>query len=132
MNFPNQFYRYIYTAIAFISFLFLALGSTDESSSNSSNSGSNSISRDDCDKPSVAYYIEQIVKERLKSPSTAKFPGYATKRDQLNCIGNDNYTITSWVDAQNSFGGVVRKNYYCKFSYNNNATTVLEFTWIDQ
>ncbi|MBN1463903.1 MAG: hypothetical protein JW922_09565 [Paludibacteraceae bacterium] len=140
MGLLKKYQKGILTALAFAVFGFLALGSTggtsssSNSSSSSSNSGSsnrNSSSNRDCDKPGAAVYVELLVKQRLAAPSTAKFPGYATKRAQFNCLGNNTYEITSWVDAQNTYGAMLRKNYYCKFNYDGSTATIIEFKWLE-
>jgi hypothetical protein len=57
----------------------------------------------------MAYIIMQrYVKERLKSPSTAKFPSvdfkYQNREDNV-------YYIDGYVDSQNSFGATIRTNF---------------------
>lgn len=49
---------------------------------------------------------EQQVKEYLKAPSTAKF---CPMRDtEFRSLGGNIYTMSGWVDAQNSFGASLR------------------------
>lgn len=52
---------------------------------------------------------EDIVRQNLKSPSSAKFCTYpeATIKDK----GNNEYMITGWVNADNSFGVNIRTNF---------------------
>ena len=59
---------------------------------------------------SMAYIMMQdFVKKRLKSPGTADFPfGYS---DYTKSIGKFQYKITAYVDAQNSFGALVRTRF---------------------
>jgi len=64
---------------------------------------------------SMAYIIHQdIVKNLLKSPSTADFPwnDYRCSRstDKL-------YRITSYVDSQNGFGAMIRTDYQISLEY---------------
>lgn len=54
-------------------------------------------------------YSQQYVKEKLKSPSTAQFAGIGESHIQK--IDQETYKITSFVDAQNSFGATLRTNY---------------------
>ena len=49
-------------------------------------------------------YSTEFVKQRLKSPSTAKFPGTFEKRDYITKVSDDKYIIDAWVDSQNGFG----------------------------
>lgn len=53
---------------------------------------------------------EHFVSQDLKSPSTARFPLYDD--DQVSNIGNV-YTVTSYVDSENSFGAKLRTDYQC-------------------
>lgn len=55
------------------------------------------------------------VEDRLVSPSTADFPSalLADVRD----VGNNVFEIRSHVDSQNSFGAMIRTNYFCKIQY---------------
>jgi len=58
------------------------------------------------DNSSMAYIMMQrYVRQRLKAPSSAKFPGvFDGSSDHTVPIGNDTYSVTSWVDAKNAFG----------------------------
>lgn len=56
---------------------------------------------------------EQVIKNRLKSPSTAKFSDPKAVYDEDNKI----YKIQGTVDAQNSFGATIRSVFYAE--YNN-------------
>lgn len=62
----------------------------------------------------ASYYIisKEIVKNGLKSPSTAKFPSSS------NCSMKKNgklLTVSGYVDAQNSFGAKIRSNWTVQF-----------------
>lgn len=70
---------------------------------------------------------KDAVKANLKAPSTAKFPGTILEADKWNfgatfkgakegCVL---YQVQSYVDAQNSFGAMLR----------NNFTVVIEMNW---
>lgn len=50
------------------------------------------------------------VKDRLKAPSTAEFPFLA---DRITKVSDGHYLVESHVDAQNSFGAKLRRDYYC-------------------
>lgn len=52
---------------------------------------------------------EQMVKERLKSPSTAEFPGRVWLKNDWSVYKMDGHIyIESYVDAQNAFGATMR------------------------
>ena len=71
--------------------------------------GSTSSSRD-----LLAFnYSEDYVKQRLKSPSTAKFPKSSEKRNYITKVSDDEYIIEAWVDSQNGFGAMIRSSYSC-------------------
>ena len=65
------------------------------------------------DNSFLAYSVmEDFVKKRLKAPSTAKFPGmFDGKADHITQLPNQTYKITSYVDAQNSFGALIRTRF---------------------
>jgi len=48
--------------------------------------------------------MKDSVERRLKSPKSAEFPGIFESAGHVKYLGNQNYRIVSWVDAQNSFG----------------------------
>jgi DNA-directed RNA polymerase subunit RPC12/RpoP len=62
-------------------------------------------------------YAEKYVKQKLKSPSTAKFPSVSEKDKHTTSFsttpGVGKYKIESWVDSQNSFGATVRTKFSC-------------------
>lgn len=55
---------------------------------------------------------EQVVKNRLKSPSTAKFLNQAAVYDEENKI----YKVQGDVDSQNSFGATIRSRFYAEYN----------------
>ena len=71
---------------------------------------------------SAYFYSEEFVKRGLKSPSTAKFPDYVMGVPDMSVIQvlnhhDDTYTVIADVDAQNSFGAMIRSQYVCKLHY---------------
>jgi len=64
---------------------------------------------------SMAYVMAQgFVKKRLKAPSSAKWPGMFDAIDHAKHVYGQVYVVRSWVDAQNSFGAMLRMNYECR------------------
>jgi len=64
------------------------------------------------DNSGLAYYMsEGFVKEKIKSPSTAKFPSGSDKEVSVIKKDNNQYMIRSYVDSQNSFGATLRTNF---------------------
>jgi len=96
--------RYLLTALALIVFLLFAYGSKEEE-----------INPAELD--SEAFVISQhFVKQRLRSPSTADFPFLDYTSVHLD---SGRYKVTSYVDAQNAFGGEVRTYYKAILKYNS-------------
>lgn len=56
---------------------------------------------------------QDVVKKNLKSPSSAKFclMSEATIHYNGEDGGGSRYTVSGYVDAQNSFGAMIRKNF---------------------
>lgn len=72
----------------------------------------------------VAVIGEAYAKQKLLSPSTAKFP--MVKEMEFIKQSDGSYFVKSWVDSQNGFGSMVRKpfsftviNIYGKFEVTN-------------
>ena len=56
--------------------------------------------------------MERFVKQRLKAPSTADFPGVWDGRgDHVTYLGDQKYRVRSYVDSENSFGAMLRMNF---------------------
>ena len=58
------------------------------------------------------FACQEAVKAQLKNPEGAEFPDIT--KHSFDNLGNMTYTVKSYVDATNSFGGVVRTYYSCK------------------
>lgn len=55
----------------------------------------------------------KFIERDLKAPSTAKFAdyGYGDDPAEVSYIGGETYRVKIWVDAQNSFGAMLRNKY---------------------
>ena len=59
-----------------------------------------------------AYVASQsIVKTKLRSPSSAKFPAFGDRDVNVLFEWKCNFKVAGFVDAQNAFGGTVRTRY---------------------
>jgi len=98
--------RHIFSAAAFLIFVFLAVGSVDDNGSKPRDPNAWKTK----DNKIMAYIMmERFVKRRLKAPSTAKFPSvFDGQLDHVTSLGGQKYRIVSYVDAQNSFGAKIR------------------------
>ena len=73
----------------------------------------------------LAYnYATDFVKQSLKSPSTAVFPGADEKVEGVRHMGDYRYRIISWVESQNGFGGMVKSNFDCIIKIDKTNSTV--------
>jgi hypothetical protein len=62
------------------------------------------------------------VRSELKAPSTASFPCYDNSFVTDNNDGT--YTVSSYVDADNSFGAKIRSNWNCTVDSSGNVTNI--------
>jgi hypothetical protein len=68
---------------------------------------------------------EDFVRDSLKAPASAKFAEGHTD-NYVTANGGGKYTVKAYVDAQNSFGAMLRMNFTCvvKGTGNQNYTLV--------
>jgi len=66
-------------------------------------------------KQNAFLMAQQLVTEKLKAPTTAKFPAYEDRF--VTDKGEGNYTVASYVDSQNSFGAMIRSNFRVELKY---------------
>lgn len=76
-------------------------------------------------------WAEIYVKKSLKAPSTAKFPNrldykYAQGKDKKGKKIKDVWEVSSYVDAQNSFGAMLRQNWYVKLKKEGDSWRLLD------
>jgi hypothetical protein len=72
-----------------------------------------------------------VVRESLKAPSTANFPWVA---DNYGITKDGTFAVFDHVDAQNSFGAMIRTNFYCEFEFDKvtgKMTNILDFRVIE-
>lgn len=73
------------------------------------------------DTPSMAETMcHEFVTNRLKAPSTAKFP-YSHAEHKVDVLGSGHYRVVSYVDSQNGFGAQVRSTYVCEVTTSDNG-----------
>lgn len=67
------------------------------------------------DDAQAAYTMAiKFVKDKLKAPASAKFPGYTEREKQVLDEGNRTFVVVSWVDSQNTFGAMIRQKFVAK------------------
>lgn len=70
---------------------------------------------------------EDYVKEGLKAPSTAEFPSRVFDSEDWKVRRKDDVvTVSSYVDAQNDFGAMIRSNFVVQISYSTSSCLYLE------
>ena len=85
------------------------------SSSLSSSSGSSSTTNTARHFDDDAFYCATlIVKDYLKAPSTAKFCKLSDAT--VTHLGNGEYMVTGWVDAENSYGAMIRSDFIVTYT----------------
>lgn len=70
----------------------------------------------------VIIAAQLAVESNLKAPSTARFS--PSSETTVTEIDDDTYLISGWVEAQNSFGAIVRNGYTVKLTYSNGKSTI--------
>lgn len=74
---------------------------------------------------------QRIVKDNLRAPRTAKFPWFNAEYGLTN---EGTFVVRDYVDAENSFGAMIRTNYYCEFAYDKptgEMTDLLDFQFYE-
>lgn len=65
-----------------------------------------------------AYVMSQgFMKQRLKSPGSAKFPSYSENGVNVEPQGDCIYAVVAFVDSENSFGALLRTRYSIEVEY---------------
>jgi len=81
-----------------------------------------------------AYINSQVyVQDQLKAPSSAKFP-YSGDASAVTItdLGNHVAKVTAYVDAQNSFGAMIRTHYTATLKWVSGSDwTVTSFQFLD-
>jgi hypothetical protein len=85
----------------------------------------------DNDKSFAWVVAVRAVKERLKAPSTAKFP-WSSHGQYIKEIGDRTFVVKSYVDAENSFGAKLRNNFIVKVKRMGGDTYVILDVQIDE
>lgn len=71
-----------------------------------------------CQDSSMAYVMSQkFIKQRLKAPTTAKFPWSGDPAVKIQYVGDCKHKIQAYVDSQNGFGAMIRTTYYIELQY---------------
>ncbi len=96
-------------------------------------SNTNSGYQDPLEKQKLFIYDEviRVVTAALKCPSTANFP---PPKDRIFHVFHGNgykYSVSSWVDSQNSYGAMIRTNFIIDAVINGNSVTCSNMIFLD-
>ena len=64
----------------------------------------------------AAIMCEDYVKQRLTSPGSADFASLLSGEVRIDSLGGGRYKVHSYVDAQNSFGALLRSQFVCRIA----------------
>ena len=73
------------------------------------------------DEGGAIAYCHQFIEDQLKSPDSADFP--SNGEHEVTANGDNRWTVSSYVDAENSFGASLRTDWTCDISYDEAAET---------
>lgn len=85
---------------------------------------------DDGDRYSAHAVCADFTRDRLKSPGSADFPEYNDRGVTIRSVGR-RYTVTSFVDSDNSFGASLRLQFTCIVTYNGDSSWNLN-NWVER
>jgi hypothetical protein len=69
------------------------------------------------DKSTAYIKAQGFVANRLVSPFSAKFPPRSEDGVTVIHLGKNRYSVSGYLDSQNTFGHEVRTHYYCVVRY---------------
>lgn len=77
----------------------------------------------------LAYNLAtDFVKESLKEPTTAEFPPTKEKIKHVKYLEKKRYQINSWVDSQDTYGAMTRRNFSCILTIDGSSAIKEMFT----
>lgn len=123
----NKYKIYVIVFLLFLGFLLFNIIQSVIDSKNDKNENRSTIPND----IALMTYAQTIIKDYLKSPSSAKFPTQVQNYTIINTLLR--YKVTSTVEAENSFGAMIKSDFTVIFEfedYNYEAYEAVE-VWID-
>lgn len=72
------------------------------------------------DASDACFISQKFVRQSLKAPASASFPTWRAPDCRARKAAGA-WTVTSFVDAQNSFGATVRTDYVAQMTYDSDA-----------
>jgi len=74
----------------------------------------------------VCVHAQDFVRDRLSTPSTARFPSCSS--GIVSNLGNNKYGYGGYVDAENVYGAMVRSKYYVEMEFSGGECRLLYIT----
>jgi hypothetical protein len=100
-----------------LAYLVLALGSSDSRTPAQKEQA-------DCEDKTTAFVMSQsFVEKRLKAPATAVFPHMTDSEVNVKYLGDCTHEVRAYVDAQNSYGALIRNRYYVRLQKQKGTDT---------
>lgn len=69
------------------------------------------------DRSDACFMAQKFVRQNLKAPTTAEFPTWTEENCKATKSG-DTWKVRSFVNAQNSYGAMIRSDYGVEMRYN--------------
>lgn len=79
----------------------------------------------------ACFMSQKFVKQSLKSPTSAEFPAWTEANCKVKQAAGT-WIVTSYVDAQNSFGAMIRSDYVVQMTHSagNDTWTLVDIAII--
>jgi|GEM_PF-5289008 len=77
-------------------------------------------------KDQALFASQNFVKRELKAPGSAEFPTrFDAEGVSVIAMGQCEFSVRAWADAQNSFGALIRTSYWARVRANGSDYTLL-------
>lgn len=76
-----------------------------------------------CDKAMAFVMSQGFIEKRLKAPASASFPWMSAEGVAIRDLGDCEFRVRAYVDAQNSFGANIRTWYSMNLRYQKSDET---------
>jgi len=102
--------------VAITTLVYISKGETNASDKRTANAASDSGDKNNGNDSVklVAYdFAAEFVTDSLQEPTTAEFPNTKVRLEHIEYLGEKRYRIDSWVDSQDTYGAMTRRNFSC-------------------
>ena len=75
----------------------------------------------------MAYIMcQNFTDDQLKAPASAEYQPYPDMKESIENLGNETYSMKYYVDAQNSYGAMIRNSFYCEIRHGEDDLWYIE------